>query len=418
VAHPRNSKTALVISGSGAKGAFGVGVLECISQNLPFGGVPMKGLLVSILMLVAMTTTGIPMLIASPNCTEKIPELFQRVSPSVVLVTAVTIDPFKVTNRVSSAIGSGFIISDDGLVVTNSHVVFGRQAITVTLDDGRKTEAKLLGADPILDLAVLRIPVPPEGHPKATLGDSDAVQIGEEVIAIGNPLGLEQTLTRGVISGINRILPESHMALMLPLIQTDAPINPGSSGGPLLNLCGKVIGINTSILSNAQNIGFAIPINIAKRAILDLVAHGRVIRPWIGINGKLIKKEFMEIINVPLVDGFLVETIEPGSPAQQAGLHEGWLPVTIAGIELLLGGDIITDINGQPLDDREKFEKLLASLKVGDKVYLTLFRKQKTLKVEFSIPERPILPADLRLSGSGTLLPMGDGFKEGFPLRR
>jgi S1-C subfamily serine protease len=126
----------------------------------------------------------------------------------------------------------------------------------------------------------------------------------------------------------------------------------------------------------------------------------------------------MEIINVPLVDGFLVETIEPGSPAQQAGLHEGWLPVTIAGIELLLGGDIITDINGQPLDDQEKFERLLGSLKVGDKVYLTLFRKQKTLKVEFSIPERPILPSDLRLGGSGTLLPMGDGFKKGFPLRR
>jgi len=378
----------------------------------------MKGLLVSILILVAITTTGIPQLIASPNCTEQIPELFQRVSPSVVLITAVAIDPFKVTNRVSSVIGSGFIISDDGLVLTNSHVVFGRQAITVTLDSGQKTEAKLLGADPILDLAVLRIPVPPEGHPKATLGDSDAVRIGEEVIAIGNPLGLEQTLTRGVISGVNRILPESPMALMLPLIQTDAPINPGNSGGPLLNRCGEVIGINTSILSDAQNIGFAIPINIAKWVILDLVAHERVIRPWVGISGKLIKKELMEIINVPLVDGFLVETIEPGSPAQQEGLHGGWLPVTIGDMELLLGGDIITDINGQPLDEPEKFEKLVGSLKVGDKVYLTLYREQKTRRVEFSLPERPILPGDLRSNGSSALLPMGDGFKKSFLLRR
>ena len=153
-------------------------------------------------------------------------------------------------------------------------------------------------------------------------------------------------------------------------------------------------------------------------AILDPVAHGRVIRPWIGINGKLIKKEFMEIIKVPLVAGFLVETIEPGSPAQQAGLHEGRLPVTLAGIELLPGGDIITDINGQPLDDQEKFERLLGSPKVGDKVDLTLFRKQMILEVEFSIPGRPILPADLRLSASGTLLPMGDGAQKGFPLCR
>ncbi len=378
----------------------------------------MKGLLVSFLIIVAITTTGVPQLIASPDCTENIPELFKRVSPSVVLITAVSIDPFKVTNRVSSVIGSGFIISDDGLVLTNSHVVFGRKAITVTLDDGRKTNARLLGADPVLDLAVLRIPVPPENHPKATLGDSDTIRIGEEVIAIGNPLGLEQTLTRGVVSGINRILPESPMALMLPLIQTDAPINPGNSGGPLLNRCGEVIGINTSILTDAQNIGFAIPINIAKLIIPELTDRGRVIRPWIGISGKLIKKELMEIINIPLVNGFLVETIEPGSPAEQAGLHEGSLPITIAEMELLLGGDIITEINGQPLDDPEKFERLLGSLKVGDKVYLTIFRKQETLKFEFNLPERPILPSDLRLSGSGSLVPMEDGFKKSFPLRR
>jgi S1-C subfamily serine protease len=378
----------------------------------------MKGFLISILILFIVTTTGITQLMASPDCTEQIPELFQRVSPSVVLITAVAIDPFKVTNRVSSVIGSGVIISGDGLVLTNSHVVFGRQAITVTLDDGRKTEAKLLGADPILDLAILRIPASPMGHPVATLGDSDMVRIGEEVIAVGNPLGLEQTLTRGVISGINRILPESPMALMLPLIQTDAPINPGNSGGPLLNRCGEVIGINTSILGDAQNIGFAIPINIAKRVIPDLIEHGRIIRPWIGISGKLIKKEIMEIINIPLVDGFLVETIEPESPARQAGLHEGWLPITIAGMELLLGGDIITDINGQPMDDSEKFERLMGSLKVGDKVNLTLYREQKTQRVEFILPERPILPGDLRLNSSSTFLPIKDRFKGDLPLPR
>jgi serine protease Do len=379
----------------------------------------MKKWLVLILILTFSITTKIPQAMAGSDCTEPLPDLFQRVSPSVVFISAVTIDPYKLTDRVSSVIGSGFIISNDGLVLTNSHVVFGRQVISVILDDGQRAEAKLLGADPILDLAVLRIPAPPEGHPKATLGDSDAVRIGEEALAIGNPLGLEQTLTRGVVSGINRILPESPMSVMLPLIQTDASINPGNSGGPLLNRCGEVIGINTSILAEAQNIGFAVPINIAKRVIPELVERGRVIRPWLGVSGKLIKKELMEIINIPLVDGFLVETIEPGSPAQQAGVNGGGLPITIAGMEFLLGGDIITEINGQPLDEPEKLVKLIRSLKVGDKVLLTLYREKKTEKVEFSLPERPILPVDLRLSSSNTLSPMGkrvnrfplDGFK-------
>jgi S1-C subfamily serine protease len=366
----------------------------------------MKKSLFLILILTFFITTRIPLGKAASDCTESIPELYQRVSPSVVFIAAVTIDPYKITNRVSSVIGSGFIISNDGLVLTNSHVVFERQVISVTLDNGQRAQAKLLGADPILDLAVLRIPAPPEGHPKATLGDSDAVRIGEEVVAIGNPLGLEQTLTRGVVSGVNRILPESPMSMMLPLIQTDAPINPGNSGGPLLNRCGEVIGINTSILAEAQNIGFAVPINIAKQVIPEMVDRGRVIRPWFGISGKLIKKELMEIINIPLVDGFLVETIEPESPAQQAGLHGGRLPITIAEMEFLLGGDIITEINGQPLDEHDKFVKLIRSLNVGDKVRLTLYRDKKTEKVEFSLPERPLLPSDLRLSGSSALLPM------------
>ena len=371
----------------------------------------------SVIILAAVISTGIPRVTANPDCTEPIPELFQRVSPSVVSISAVAIDPFEVSNRVSFVIASGFIISDDGLVLTNSHVVFGHQAITVILDDGRRTQARLLGADPILDLAVLRIPAPRDGHPKASLGNSDSVRIGEDVVAIGNPLGLEQTLTRGVVSGVNRFLSESPMSLTLPLIQTDAPINPGNSGGPLLNRCGEVIGITTSMLAEAQNIGFAVPINIAKQVIPELVERGRVIRPWFGITGKLVEKELMEIVNLPLVNGFLVETIEPGSPAQQAGIHEGELPITIAGEEFLLGGDIITDINGQSLNDPKKFVKLVRSLKVGDKVHLTLYREQKTRKVEFILPERPILPGDLRSSTSSTLSPMRNG-DNGFPLNR
>jgi serine protease Do len=338
---------------------------------------------------------GIPELKAGSNCTNSIPEVFKQVSPSVVFISAASIDPFKVVNRVKSAIGSGFIFSKDGLIVTNSHVVFGQQLIIVTLDDGKKVVAKLVGLDPILDLAVLRIPLPPEGLSTSSFGDSDAIQIGEEVLAIGNPLGLEQTLTRGIVSGVNRILPDSPMSFALPLIQTDAAINLGNSGGPLINLCGEVIGINAATIIGAQSIGFAVPINIAKEVIPQLVEKGRVIRPWVGVHGKPIRKEALAIINMPLADGFLVEAVEPGSPADHAGIRGGELPITIVGTEVLLGGDIITEINGQSLDDPEKLMKVVRSLKVGDKLNLTLFRDMETRRVELHLPERPILPGDL-----------------------
>ncbi len=375
----------------------------------------MKGCLFSILIASIITASGVTPAIGHPDCDEPMPELFQRVSPSVVSISALALDPFKISSRVSIAVGSGFIINQEGLVLTNSHVVFGRQAITVTLDDGQKIEAKLLGADPIFDLAVLRIPVSREGDPTAALGDSDSVRIGEEVIAIGNPFGLEQTLTRGVVSGLNRIMPGSPV-LTLPLIQTDASINPGNSGGPLMNRCGEVIGINTSILAEAQNIGFAVPINVAKSVIPELVTHGRVVRPWLGISGKLVKKELMGIINLPFVDGFLIETIDPGSPAQQAGIHGGDLPLTIAGAEFLLGGDIVTEINGQAVDNPETLLKVIGSLKVGDKVDLTLFHKNETRSVEVKLPERPLLPSDLHSATSSTLLPMKGRFM-GFPVQ-
>ncbi|MGH7410536.1 MAG: S1C family serine protease [Candidatus Methylomirabilis sp.] len=353
----------------------------------------MKRWLVLIPLLIAVTVPVLSSATEPLGCSEPIPELFRRVSPSVVFISAVAINPFKLTEPVGTVVGSGVIISADGLVLTTSHLVFGRRAITVALDDGRVTQARLLGADPILDLAILRISVPPEGLPKATLGDSDSIRVGEEVVAIGNPFGLEQTLTRGVVSGVNRVSPETPMGVTLPLIQTDAAINPGSSGGPLLNRCGEVIGIATSVLIDAQAIGFAIPINVARQVLPQLAEQGRVVRPWLGMGGKNIGRELRAILRIPLVDGFLVETIEQGSPAEQAGLQQGELPITIGDEQFLLGGDIITAANGQPLDEPDKFAKFVRSLKVGDTVRLTLYRDGGTRQVEFRLPERPILPA-------------------------
>ncbi len=343
---------------------------------------------------------------AKAECDTSLPTLYQQVSPSVVFISAVAVASMHPGERIGTIVGSGVLIDNEGLILTNSHVVFGHRAISITLDNGYTTPAKLLGADPILDVAVLRIPVPDAGLPKATLGDSDALQVGEEVVAIGNPMGLEQTLTRGVISGIDRLLPEFPLNLMLPLIQTDAAINPGNSGGPLVNRCGEVVGLTSALLADAKNIGFAIPINVVKQVLPQLVQQGRVMRPWLGVSGKVIGKEVQDLLKLPLVDGFLVETIEPGSPAAKAGLHEGESLIAISGEEFLFGGDIITAANGKELDDTEKFVQFVRTLKVGDTVRLTLYHDGTTRQVEFNLPERPILPGDVPSDGRRALAPL------------
>ena len=334
-----------------------------------------------------------------------IPELYKETSPAVVFISSVGIDPFKITDRVTSSIGSGFFIDPKGLILTNSHVVYRRRAITATLDDGKTLPAKLLGADPILDLAVLKVPAPDAARPALNLGNSDKAQVGDEVFAIGNPLGLDQTLTRGIISGLNRLLPDTPTSRMLPFIQTDAAINPGNSGGPLLNRCGEVMGLITAILPDAQNLGFAIPINLAKKFVPQLIEHGRIIRPWLGFSGRVVDKGIKELLRAPLVDGYLVETIEPGSPAEKEGLRGGSFPLKVAGDEYLLGGDIVTHLNDQELSDPDKVPDLFNTLKVGDQVRLRIFREGEIKEMEFSLPERPILPGDLPPEDRRTLSP-------------
>jgi len=356
----------------------------------------MRKRLTQIIVMAMMITSIGARASAKLDCDEPFSTLFKRVSPSVVFISAVSFDPFKPKDRVTTSVGSGFVVGKDGLILTNSHLVFGHQTISVTLDDGQMVQAELVGVDPILDLALLRIPLSAKGTSVATLGDSNNVETGEEVMAIGNPFGLEQTLTVGVISGINRTLPTAPMSLRLPLIQTDAAINPGNSGGPLVNRCGEVIGINTAMLGFAENIGFAVPINLAKLVMPQLLEKGRVIRPWLGVGGKFIGKELGKIINLPFMDGFMVETVEPESPAEQAGLNEGDLPVTIGGREFLFGGDIIITVNGQSFTGPEDLAKLVESLKVGDHVRLTLFYKGDTREVEVRLKERPILPGDFQ----------------------
>jgi S1-C subfamily serine protease len=334
---------------------------------------------------------------AQGPCQESLSDLYARVSTAVVSISAMSVNPYAASNNVERVSGSGVIIDRTGLILTNSHVVFGRQVIFVTLDDGTTLPAKPVGADPLFDIAVVRIPPPSKGTlPAAALGDSTKLLVGEEVYAIGNPFGLEQTLTRGIVSAVNRLLPGASLSLTEPLIQTDAAINPGSSGGPLVNRCGQVVGITTAILPEAQSIGFAIPSDLVKAVVPSLVSTGRVVRPWFGVQGQFVEPGFKELLRIPLVDGFLVEVVEPDSPAANAGVQGGDLDVTISGQGILLGGDIITNVNGAAVRDPEVLGRILANLKVGDRVRMSVFREKKTEQIEIVLVQRPILPGDLQ----------------------
>jgi len=312
-----------------------------------------------------------------------------RVAPAVVFIATISVTESHLLDPPRQGVGSGFVISEAGHILTNTHVVASAEQIRVIFRDGAVAKARLVGQDQQTDIAVIQVEVPREKLHPAPLGDSDKIRVGQKAIAIGNPYGLGQTASVGVITGKGRVLPLSRTTLLTNVIQTDAAINLGNSGGPLINSEGEVVGINTAIVVGANNIAFSIPINTAKTLLPQLVATGRIARPYLGVTGKVIPPQFLDLFRLPLTVGFLVEDVDKGSPAEAAGIKEGALEVAVDRERYILGGDIITEIEGTPIRSPEDYLKAVSPLKVGQEISLTLFREGKIRTIRVTLAERP-----------------------------
>jgi serine protease Do len=269
-------------------------------------------------------------------------------------------------------LGSGVVIDKRGLVLTNFHVVKGADEIIVRLSDKREYRGQILGTDAKTDLAVVRFQPDQHALTVAALGNSDALRVGEWAIAIGNPFGLDQTVTVGVISATGRS--DVGIATYENFIQTDASINPGNSGGPLVNLKGEVVGINTAIVAAGQGIGFAIPINMVKRVVDQLVDKGKVVRGWIGVSLQPLSPELAQTLGLDGTQGALVGSTIAGSPASQAGLQQG---------------DVILSYNKIPVEDYRHVQRLVAETAVGRNITLEVLRKKQKVQVNLTIAEVP-----------------------------
>jgi len=306
---------------------------------------------------------------------EKTIQAVEKVSPSVVSISTARLMQYDLFNTLElKGMGSGIIIDNDGYVLTNHHVIDGARHVDVFLSDGNKYNGRVAGADPSTDIAVIKI----DGHNfyAGELGDSDKLKPGQMVIAIGNPLGLSggPTVTVGVISAVKRNI-QSQKGIIENLIQTDAAINPGNSGGPLVNSEGKIIGINNAIIPYAQGIGFAIPINEAKDVAKELITHGRVVRPWMGIYGMDVNPRLASYYDLASDDGALVVRIAAGSPAHHAGLELG---------------DVIIGIEKNHTKGMDDVKRSINRRKVGEKVNITIFRVDNKITGALELGEAPV----------------------------
>jgi S1-C subfamily serine protease len=320
-------------------------------------------------------------------------EVYRVMSPGVVNITSTTMvrDFFSVYPREGT--GSGSIIDTEGHILTNSHVVHGAQQLDVALANDHHYKAAVVGEDPDNDLAVIKISAPKETLNSIPLGSSKELFVGQKVLAIGNPFGLDRTLTAGIVSGLSRPLrSEATGRLIEGVIQTDASINPGNSGGPLLDSHGRMIGINTMIYSpsgGSVGIGFAVPVETAKIVIPDLIANGRVMRPKLGIRPFQLDEGLANALGLPVKQGLMVVTVVEGGAADIAGIRGGTQPAQVGQNVIYLGGDVITSISGEVVKDQDDLDRILRAKKIGDKVEVEAWRNSKKMTFTVLLTEPP-----------------------------
>ncbi len=341
-----------------------------------------------------------------PRCGLSAEEIYRQAAPSVVEVFSLTIDRFRVADRVLPSFGSGFYLTD-GTVATNYHVVADAKTVVV-FDDWGAWDADVIGTDPLLDIALLRLQImvdPPEG---LEIAGAEGIGVGQRAFAVGFPLGLGKTITQGIVTGLGRVIPRTTWDWLSPMIQTDATVNPGNSGGPLLDDCGRVLGMVSRSIHGprADNVGFAIPGDVLTAVFGELAAGGTVARPWHGLYGKMVTPPILMILGVPFEEwaattGFLVETVEPGSAADQAGLKGGDWPVVWGGTQYLIGGDIITHVDDSRISDLDTALGVVKGLKVGQSVKVRWLRNGEDFEATVTLPRRPVLPADLEQYRTG-----------------
>jgi S1-C subfamily serine protease len=331
-------------------------------------------------------------------------EIYERAAPGVVQITSTARAPSGDGLRVTpvmpgvppeQALGSGFVLDKAGHIVTNFHVIDGAEQIEVSFSNQDTLKARLVGTDPSTDLAVLRVESSSRGLTPLQLGNSDVVRVGDEVVAIGNPFGLDRTATAGIVSAVQeRTITAPNGYPIEHVIQTDAPINTGNSGGPLLNDRAQVIGVNSQISTGVDvggggGIGFAVPSNTVKNVIAQLIAKGRVDRAFLGISGTTVTPELARSFRLPVDTGVLVERVGAATPASKAGLRGGTANTVVAGESYSLGGDVIIALSGERIASLQQLRDALAKRKPGERITLRVYRGQTARTLVAKLGRQP-----------------------------
>jgi S1-C subfamily serine protease len=388
--------------------AAGLGLAALGGAALALGG--------AAVMNVGGETTTVREVVSSPSSASpafkggalSINDIYQQSAPGVVQVTSTAVvegepdqffgNPFSPGNQTQRSLGSGFVIDKDGHIITNYHVVRDAQSVEVSFSNRETMRARIVGNDPSTDIAVLKVDARSRALTPLKLGDSDSVKVGDAVVAIGNPFGLERSITAGIVSALQREIQAPNLYAIDHVIQTDAPINHGNSGGPLLNAQGQVIGVNSQIETGGTGeqgnvgIGFAIPIDTVKDVAAQLIENGKVEHAFLGVRVHPVNARISRLFRLTVRRGLLVERVEAGSAADDAGLKGGTTEVVVAGESWRLGGDVIVRADGVRVDSPDRLRDVISTKRPGDVVKLDIYRGDKEMTLKVKLGRQPSSP--------------------------